>query len=405
MTDSADNKKTASPRTRRRRTRRPRSQAQQRSSETSSSRPKRRRRSRKRSSNEKIGDTPPLEKTVTSSPIPREEEDDDSTSFFADTGESDDAPPAAVTLQPDLPPVPSDEFEQIPFTDGHAPASLPTQEIRNVVGIKLAQTGRVCSYDGGNQTFHRGQQVVVETERGTRLGTVSVPSLRKPSQALPRVLRRPNRSDLQSFTRTQEYIQNCLHTARDRVRDLGLPIKIYRADASHPKSRIRIYFSSEERIDFRELVGDLARTLRTRVEMRQTGVRDEAKATGGIGSCGRELCCTTWLPEFVPVSIKMVKDQGLALNPTKVSGQCGRLKCCLVYEQETYAQLRKGLPRLGKRVITEFGEGRVVEVDVLRQRIRVSFGHGESKSLPKDQVKPMFPSQPQGKTSKKTIVP
>jgi cell fate regulator YaaT (PSP1 superfamily) len=125
-------------------------------------------------------------------------------------------------------------------------------------------------------------------------------------------------------------------------------------------------------------------------------VRDEAKMVGGIGSCGQELCCTTWLPEFVPVSIKMAKDQGLVLNPTKVSGQCGRLKCCLVYEQATYAEMRKGLPKLGKRVITPTGEGRVVEVDVLRQRIRVAYGPGESTVHPAGDVKPMFPPQTQG---------
>jgi cell fate regulator YaaT (PSP1 superfamily) len=113
---------------------------------------------------------------------------------------------------------------------------------------------------------------------------------------------------------------------------------------------------------------------------------------GGIGSCGQELCCTTWLPEMVPVSIKMAKDQGLVLNPTKVSGQCGRLKCCLVYEQATYAEMRKGLPKLGKRVITPHGEGRVVEVDVLRQRIRVATGPGEFHVLAAGEVTPMFPS-------------
>ncbi|MEP6864959.1 MAG: regulatory iron-sulfur-containing complex subunit RicT, partial [Deltaproteobacteria bacterium] len=122
------------------------------------------------------------------------------------------------------------------------------------------------------------------------------------------------------------------------------------------------------------------------------GVRDEAKAVGGIGSCGLTLCCTTWLPDFVPVSIKMAKDQGLVLSPTKVSGQCGRLKCCLVYEQAAYAEMRKGLPKLGKRVVGARGEGRVVEVDVLRQRIRVSYGPGDTEVVPAAEVKPLFPA-------------
>ncbi|MBL4632945.1 MAG: hypothetical protein JKY56_03685, partial [Kofleriaceae bacterium] len=139
-----------------------------------------------------------------------------------------------------------------------------------------------------------------------------------------------------------------------------------------------------------------------RVDLRHFGARDEAKLVGGIGSCGQELCCTTWLPAFVPVSIKNAKDQGLVLNPSKVSSQCGRLKCCLVYEQDHYAELRKGLPKLGKRVITQDGfEGRVVEVDVLHQRIRVGIGRGESKVYGKDEVKPMFASQAPGKKKDK----
>jgi cell fate regulator YaaT (PSP1 superfamily) len=145
-------------------------------------------------------------------------------------------------------------------------------------------------------------------------------------------------------------------------------------------------------VDLRALLRDLGAATGARVELRQIGARDEAKLVGGIGSCGLELCCSTWLPEMVPVSIKMAKDQGLVLNPTKVSGQCGRLKCCLVYEQATYAELRKGLPRLGKRVITAHGEGRVVEVDVLRQRIRVATGPGELHVLTADEIQPLFPS-------------
>jgi hypothetical protein len=142
----------------------------------------------------------------------------------------------------------------------------------------------------------------------------------------------------------------------------------------------------------RDLLRDVTAAIGTRVELRQLGVRDEAKAVGGIGSCGLTLCCTTWLPDFVPVSIKMAKDQGLVLSPTKVSGQCGRLKCCLVYEQAAYAELRKGLPKLGKRVIAARGEGRIVEVDVLRQRVRVSYGPGDTEVVPATDVKPMFPS-------------
>ena len=158
-------------------------------------------------------------------------------------------------------------------------------------------------------------------------------------------------------------------------------------------AKLNVYYTSDERLDLRDFMRDVgAASNGARIEMRQLGVRDEAKAVGGIGSCGLTLCCTTWLPDFVPVSIKMAKDQGLVLSPTKVSGQCGRLKCCLVYEQAGYAEMRKGLPKLGKRVVAARGEGRVVEVDVLRQRIRVSYGPGDTEVLPASEVKPLFPS-------------
>jgi hypothetical protein len=170
-------------------------------------------------------------------------------------------------------------------------------------------------------------------------------------------------------------------------------VKVFRAELVGGRNdRLMLYITTEERVDLRELVRDLSSATSARVELRQLGARDEAKAVGGIGSCGLTLCCTTWLPEFVPVSIKMAKDQGLVLNPTKVAGQCGRLKCCLVYEQAGYAELRKGLPKLGKRVVTARGEGRVVEVDVLRQRVRVSYAPGESEVLVAADVKPLFPS-------------
>ena len=148
---------------------------------------------------------------------------------------------------------------------------------------------------------------------------------------------------------------------------------MFRVELHGGGSRAIFYFAADQRIDFRELVRELASRVHARVEMRQVGVRDEAKMVGGIGSCGRELCCSTFLPKFAPVSIKMAKNQNLALNPTKVSGQCGRLKCCLVYEEANYVEAAKRLPRSGKRVTTPEGVGRVGDVDVLRERVRVYF--------------------------------
>lgn len=153
-------------------------------------------------------------------------------------------------------------------------------------------------------------------------------------------------------------------------------MKLVRAEFNRSGSQVSFYFSSEDRVDFRGLVRDLARQLRARIEMRQIGVRDQAKKVGGIGLCGRELCCSSWIHRFAPVSIRMAKDQGLALNPQKVSGVCGRLLCCLNYEQQAYKELRQGLPKIGKRTQTPLGEGRVREVNVLRGKVRVQLPAG-----------------------------
>ena len=209
-------------------------------------------------------------------------------------------------------------------------------------------------------------------------------------RGLRRVMRRANDGDLRGERGAEADALQALRVAKDKAADLKLPLKVFRVEKSPGK--LLVYYTSDERLDLRDFVRDVGGATSARVELRQLGVRDEAKVVGGIGSCGLTLCCTTWLPDFVPVSIKMAKDQGLVLSPTKVSGQCGRLKCCLVYEQAGYAELRKGLPKLGKRVTGARGEGRVVEVDVLRQRVRVSYGAGDTEVVPASEVKPLFPS-------------
>lgn len=316
-------------------------------------------------------------------------------------GDDGDAPTPEISLSADLPEDHADRTDEDPvsrcvFDEDHA----ASQPVHNIVGVKFASAGRIYSYDGGDGIYARGDEVLVDSDRGPRIGTVATSSTRRPhgGARLKRVMRHPDKNDRRALERNQLKEAETLAAARDAARALQLPIKVFRAElgpGGPSKAKARVYFTSEERVDFRDLVRELSRTQHVRVEMRQIGVRDQAKMVGGIGSCGMELCCSTWLPEFVPVSIKNAKDQGLVLNPSKVSGQCGRLKCCLVYEQETYAALRKGLPKLGKRVITEVGEGRVVEVDVLRQRVRVSHPGGEVAVFGKDEVKPLFPSQQQ----------
>ena len=186
-------------------------------------------------------------------------------------------------------------------------------------------------------------------------------------------LRRADARDLARLAEDNQRCTEALAFARERARARQLGIKFFRVEFSPGNDKTTFYFSSEQRVDFRDLVRDLAARFHNRIELRQVGVRDEAKMVGGIGSCGQELCCSTFLPSFAPITIRMAKNQNLALNPARVSGQCGRLKCCLVYEEAQYVEAGKLLPKLGKRVDTPDGPGRVDDLDVLRGRIRVSF--------------------------------
>jgi cell fate regulator YaaT (PSP1 superfamily) len=266
----------------------------------------------------------------------------------------------------------------------------------NAVSVKFHSAGKTYLYDAGDVDYASGEKVVIEGDHGgVAIGTtVGVPVRRPtPFPQMRRVLRRPNEGDRRGLERNAGRAEEIRASAREIARRLGLPIKVFRVELNLSSTKATLYFSSEDKVDFRGLLRELGAVARVRIELRQVGARDEAKLIGGLGSCGLELCCSTWLPAFAPVSIKNAKDQGLVLNPTKVSGQCGRLKCCLVYEQAAYAELRKGLPRMGKRVITADGEGRVVEVDVLRQRVRVSLVHGELKVYAAGELTPMFPPQ------------
>jgi cell fate regulator YaaT (PSP1 superfamily) len=271
-------------------------------------------------------------------------------------------------------------------------AVWPTATLVNLCGIKFREAGIIHEYDAGEVSYRRGERVVVDSERGQMVGVVAVASMRMPhSEPLRRVLRRAGREDELALERNAQRESEALLFCRDQVRARKLPMKVIRAEFPLHGSKLLFYFTSEERIDFRELVKDLAHKFHGRIELRQVGARDEARMIGGIGACGRELCCSTFLPSFAPVSIKMAKDQGLVLNPSKIAGQCGRLKCCLVYEQDLYKEMRKGLPKLGKFVRTPAGEGKVAELDVLRQRIRVVFPEGGAHTFPAESVTLLVP--------------
>jgi cell fate regulator YaaT (PSP1 superfamily) len=240
--------------------------------------------------------------------------------------------------------------------------------------VKYTPTGRTITLDSGTLVFRRGEAVVVDDRRGGTVATVSEPTTaRKGTGTLGRILRRADPRDLARAQEEQRREADALGFARSRARALRLPIKVFRVDVDHGGDRALVCFSSEKRVDFRDLIRDLSARLHARIEMRQVGVRDEAKLVGGIGSCGRELCCSTFLPHFAPVSIKMAKNQRLVLNPTKVAGQCGRLKCCLMYEDAQYVEAGKCLPKVGKQVQTPDGIGRVDDLDILSRKVRVSF--------------------------------
>jgi cell fate regulator YaaT (PSP1 superfamily) len=245
---------------------------------------------------------------------------------------------------------------------------------RGLVRVRLSRTGRTLDCDGAGLGLRQGEQVLVDDRRATALGVVAVASVTRPGPGpMGRVLRRAEARDRARAEQEERRESEALVFARQRARALNLPIKLFRVDLGQGGDRALFFFSCEQRVDFRALVRDLAAHLHARIEMRQVGVRDESKMTGGIGSCGRELCCATYLTRFAPVSIKMAKHQRLVLNPTKIAGQCSRLKCCLVYEDEIYVELSKGLPKPGKRVETPEGVGRVDDLDVLGGRVRVSF--------------------------------
>jgi cell fate regulator YaaT (PSP1 superfamily) len=261
----------------------------------------------------------------------------------------------------------------------------------NVAGVKLHPRGRALACNAGELELRHGDRVVVEARatqdgREPDVATVVVPAAPRPAGApLPRILRRADARDLAKVEAAAQRAAEALAFARERAGAHRLPIKLFQAELGRG-GKAMFTFASEERVDFRELVRDLAAKLHTRIELRQVGVRDEAKIVGGIGSCGRELCCSTFLPKFAPVSIKMAKHQNLAMSPTKVSGQCGRLKCCLVYEDAAYVEAAAALPKPGRRVGTPDGFGRVGDVDVLRGRVRVYFDDKPPKVFAADDL-------------------
>ena len=250
-----------------------------------------------------------------------------------------------------------------------------------IVSIAFHTAGKIFDFEVKELELVPGDKVIVETERGRALGTViTKPRQISPKEAPPKlktVIRIATENDQQMADSNAQREKEALLFCQDKVQQRKLDMKLVRAEYLYDGSKIIFYFTADGRIDFRELVRDLAQHFRTRIEMRQIGVRDEAKLVGGIGICGRELCCCSHLREFAPVSVKMAKAQGLALNPTKISGQCGRLLCCLAYEYETYNELKKNLPKCGKKLQLKDGKAEVIALDILAQKVTLACHDGE----------------------------
>lgn len=255
-----------------------------------------------------------------------------------------------------------------------------------VVAVCFRLAPKPYYFDPGDLRLRLGDRVVAETAKGIELGRVTEGRHSVPDELIPQPLKQLLRVATPGDLRKEESNRAKETEARQAcvalIQQHGLPMRLVNVAYTLDRSRVVFYFSAEGRVDFRDLVRDLARSLRTRIELHQVGVRDQAKMVGGFGTCGRPLCCATFLHEFCPVAIRMAKEQGLSLNPTKISGMCGRLLCCLRYEYDTYRELRRTLPKPGATVETVDGPGVVVDVELLRETFDVELHSAESDGAP-----------------------
>lgn len=265
----------------------------------------------------------------------------------------------------------------------------------NVIGVRFKPVGKIYFFDPGEIQFESGDYAVVETARGTECGIVAEKNHDvtddRVVEPLKKVIRKASDEDLKRMETNERREKEAFRICAEKIHERKLDMRLVDVECAFDGSNLLFYFTADGRIDFRELVKDLAGIFRTRIELRQIGVRDEAKMIGGLGICGRTLCCHGYLDAFVPVSIKMAKEQGLSLNPTKISGSCGRLMCCLKYEQEAYEDLNKLMPKPGALVETPDGaRGTVESVILLRKTVNVKIERGatsEIKSYPVDELK------------------
>ena len=278
-----------------------------------------------------------------------------------------------------------------------------------ILGVSFRQAGKVYFFDPGDQQIERGEHVIVVTAKGVEYGTVVVPNREMAEEKIVAPLKKiirvatPKDEDIELKNREKE--KDAYKICLEKIAKHRLEMKLIAAEYTFDNNKLLFYFTADGRIDFRELVKDLASVFRTRIELRQIGVRDESKICGGIGSCGRTLCCHSYLSEFAPVSIKMAKEQNLSLNPTKISGVCGRLMCCLKNEEEAYEELNSRLPHIGSHVKTAEGlDAEVQSVSVLKQLVKVIVflddGEKEVREYRVDELK-LRPNKPKNRIKDK----
>jgi cell fate regulator YaaT (PSP1 superfamily) len=244
-----------------------------------------------------------------------------------------------------------------------------------VIGVRFKKVGKIYYFDPANLQINKDDYVIVETARGVEFGKVvqEKKQVEETDVVLPlkKVIRLATEKDKHIVLENKENAKEAYMTCEKKIKTHKLDMNLVDVEYTFDRNKVIFYFTADGRVDFRELVKDLASVFKTRIELRQIGVRDEAKLLGGIGPCGRMLCCSTFLGDFEPVSIKMAKDQNLSLNPTKISGLCGRLMCCLKYENDEYEQAKRELPDVGKKLTTPLGRGRVVGLNILERIIQV----------------------------------
>lgn len=266
--------------------------------------------------------------------------------------------------------------------------------MKSIVGVRFRKPGKVYFFDPGNLEINKQDKVVVETAMGQELGEVVINKRSVPEKSLTaplkKVIRVATQKDLKHQEENHQKEKEAFKICEEKIKKYKLDMNLTEVEYKFDNSKILFYFTADGRIDFRDLVKDLAAIFKTRIELRQIGVRDEVKRIGGNGVCGRELCCCSFLGNFETVSIKMAKEQNMSLNPSKISGNCGRLMCCLKYEQDVYEEKLKRLPKLGAVVKTEDGEGTVESIETLKEIIRVKFKDGDEtfyKKYPASEVK------------------